>query len=148
MSIDVSLGWATLLVCVCVCVWGWRTVLMTGCCAWFADRDFWYEEARATLRQRLSLAGQTRPAPRAKNVILMVGDGMGVSTVTAARILRGQRQGRAGEDATLAWDRFPTVGLAKVSGVFSKIAYYLPTCPNLFFPTLSTVCRNVSRFGY
>ncbi|KAK3925023.1 Alkaline phosphatase, tissue-nonspecific isozyme [Frankliniella fusca] len=79
------------------------------------DRDFWYEEARAALRQRLSLAGQTRPAPRAKNVIFMVGDGMGVSTVTAARILRGQRQGRPGEEATLAWDRFPTVGLAKVS---------------------------------
>ena len=33
---------------------------------------------------------------KAKNVILFLGDGMGVSTVTAARILQGQLQKKTG----------------------------------------------------
>lgn len=50
----------------------------------------------------------------ARNVILFIGDGMGVSTVTAARVLRGQRAGSLGEEENLAWDQFSTVGMAKV----------------------------------
>ena len=34
----------------------------------------------------------------AKNVILFLGDGMGISTVTAARILAGQLKGMSGEE--------------------------------------------------
>ena len=44
---------------------------------------------------------------RAKNVILFIGDGMGVSTVTAARIFDGQSQGMTGEEHWLAFERFP-----------------------------------------
>lgn len=44
----------------------------------------------------------------------MVGDGMSLTTATAARILRGQRRGQTGEDTDLAWDTFPAVALAKV----------------------------------
>lgn len=43
---------------------------------------------------------------KAKNVILFVGDGMGVSTVTAARILEGQMADRDGEFNRLAFERF------------------------------------------
>ena len=50
----------------------------------------------------------------AKNVILFVGDGMGVTTVTAARILKGQLQGRTGEEGLLNFERFPYIGLSKV----------------------------------
>ena len=49
----------------------------------------------------------------AKNVILFVGDGMGVSTVTAARILDGQNHGNDGEENLLSFDSFPVSGLAK-----------------------------------
>lgn len=49
-----------------------------------------------------------------RNVILVVGDGMSLTTATAARILRGQRRGLTGEDTDLAWDTFPAVALAKV----------------------------------
>ena len=38
---------------------------------------------------------------RAKNIILFIGDGMGVSTVTAARIFDGQSQGMRGEEHVL-----------------------------------------------
>lgn len=40
--------------------------------------------------------------------------GMGVSTVSAARILRGQVEGGSGEEAMLAMDTFPYVALSKV----------------------------------
>lgn len=54
------------------------------------------------------------PVPaRAKNVILFIGDGMGVSTVTAARIYDGQSRGGSGEENLLSFERFPNVALVK-----------------------------------
>lgn len=50
----------------------------------------------------------------AKNVILFVGDGMGISTVTAARILEGQMRGGTGEGNELSFESLPTVGLSRV----------------------------------
>jgi alkaline phosphatase len=50
---------------------------------------------------------------RARNVILFVGDGMGVSTVTAARILAGQMQGKTGEENQLFFETLPYVALSK-----------------------------------
>lgn len=51
---------------------------------------------------------------RAKNVIFFVGDGMGVSTVTAARILEGQQMGKPGEEHSLFFEKLPYVALSKV----------------------------------
>ncbi len=50
---------------------------------------------------------------KAKNIILFVGDGMGISTVTAARILEGQNKGMMGEENNLSFDNFPFTGMAK-----------------------------------
>lgn len=50
---------------------------------------------------------------RARNIILFVGDGMGVSTVTAARIYEGQKKGMAGEENELFFETFPNIALAK-----------------------------------
>jgi alkaline phosphatase len=55
---------------------------------------------------------QREPAP-ARNVILFVGDGMGIATVTAARILDGQRRGGPGEDNVLSFERFPFTAFSK-----------------------------------
>lgn len=54
---------------------------------------------------------------KAKNVILFVGDGMGISTVTAARILAGQKMGKMGEEHNLSFDKFPFSGFAKTYNV-------------------------------
>jgi alkaline phosphatase len=54
---------------------------------------------------------------QAKNVILFVGDGMGISTVTAARILDGQQRGESGEENSLFFESFPDTGLAKTYSV-------------------------------
>lgn len=54
---------------------------------------------------------------RAKNVILFVGDGMGISTITAARIFEGQLRGESGEENSLSFERFPFVGMSKTYNV-------------------------------
>lgn len=79
----------------------------------YAERDYWYEEARSALKKRL--AGYEGKAGRAKNVVFLVGDGMGASTLTASRIFKGQRRGNQGEEEELLWDTFPAVAMAKVS---------------------------------
>jgi alkaline phosphatase len=61
------------------------------------------------------------PAAAAKNVILFIGDGMGVSTVTATRILDGQRKGMQGEENVLPFERFPYLALSKTYEVNQQV---------------------------
>ncbi len=62
----------------------------------------------------VDLAKRLRPNElHAKNVILFIGDGMGVSTVTAARILEGQLRGEPGEENVLSFEKLPYVALSK-----------------------------------
>jgi len=63
--------------------------------------------AVAAVRAQIPAAG------RARNAILFLGDGMGVSTVTAARIYQGQLRGEPGEENMLAFETFPNVALVK-----------------------------------
>ena len=74
----------------------------------------WYSDAEAKIAATTQ-ANLNRGA--AKNVILFVGDGMGISTVTAARILAGQLKGQSGEENNLSFDLFPYTGLAKTYNV-------------------------------
>ena len=60
----------------------------------------------------------------ARNVVLFVGDGMGMSTVTAARFYMAQRRGLNIHDTLLSWEGFPYTGLARVSFYFSLFFYY------------------------
>ncbi|XP_009998606.1 PREDICTED: intestinal-type alkaline phosphatase-like [Chaetura pelagica] len=72
--------------------------------------DYWNEGARRRLESALSLQ---LAAQRAKNIILFMGDGMGLSTMSAARIYKGQLAGGSGEESVLAMETFPHVALAK-----------------------------------
>lgn len=58
----------------------------------------------------------------ARNVILFIGDGMGVSTVTAARIFDGQSKGMSGEEHVLPFERFPHVALVKTYNTNQQVA--------------------------
>ena len=49
----------------------------------------------------------------ARNEILFVGDDMGVSTVTATRIMDGQFLGGASEEHALRFEPFPNLALSK-----------------------------------
>lgn len=57
----------------------------------------------------------------ANNVILFLGDGMGVSTVTAARIYEGQQQGKSGEENDLAFDKFENLALIKTYNTDAQV---------------------------
>jgi len=59
--------------------------------------------------------------PRAKNVILFIGDGMGISTITAARIFDGQSQGKTGEEHELAFETFENVALVKTYNTNAQV---------------------------
>lgn len=75
----------------------------------------WYEQGRDLVRSNERIAKQAflNSKFKAKNIILMVGDGMGVSTVTAARIFEGQQNGKSGEENRLFFETFPNLALAK-----------------------------------
>jgi alkaline phosphatase len=78
----------------------------------FADAQAAVTRARALLP----------PGARARNVILFVGDGMGISTITAARILEGQRRGESGEENHLAFEELPYVALSKTYSVNLQVS--------------------------
>ena len=70
--------------------------------------------ARAFAAGLLSmLASFSIGANEPRGVVLFLGDGMGVSTVTAARILAGQLAGSAGEEHALSFESFEHVALVK-----------------------------------
>jgi alkaline phosphatase len=71
-----------------------------------------------------------RQKPRntpAKNVILFVGDGMGISTVTAARILEGQIQNRDGEINRLAFENLPYLAHSVTASANQQTSDSAPT---------------------
>lgn len=72
----------------------------------------WYQNGAKVVENAVNKKIQTAKG-KAKNIILFVGDGMGISTVTAARILAGQQQGKLGEEHQLSFDKFPFTGLSK-----------------------------------
>ncbi len=70
----------------------------------------WWNAGQAHIQRSEQLKPITG---KARNVILFVGDGMGVSTVTAARILEGQMRGLTGEENALFFETLPHVALSK-----------------------------------
>ncbi|XP_061543388.1 alkaline phosphatase, tissue-nonspecific isozyme isoform X2 [Phycodurus eques] len=84
------------------------------------DPNFWRSWAQRTLNNALML--QQLNQNRAKNLIMFLGDGMGVPTVTAARILKGQLSGHPGEETLLEMDKFPFVALSKTYNTDAQVA--------------------------
>ena len=84
----------------------------------------WFAAGQRTVQEAKRLT-QTQTA--AKNVILFVGDGMGISTVTAARILEGQLRGESGEENQLSFEKFPYVALSKTYTVDQQTPDSAPT---------------------
>ncbi|XP_018606100.1 alkaline phosphatase-like [Scleropages formosus] len=100
--------------------------LATVCCGkpQFPEKEknplYWNSAAQHTLQNALSLQELNKNI--AKNLILFLGDGMGISTVTAARILKGQLSGHSGEETQLEMDKFPYVALAKTYNTNAQVA--------------------------
>lgn len=80
--------------------------------------NLWYEQGQSVLAQaELNTQSLVNAKGKAKNVILFVGDGMGISTVTATRILAGQKLGKMGEEHQLSFDKLPYSGFVKTYNV-------------------------------
>ncbi|XP_073825558.1 membrane-bound alkaline phosphatase-like [Musca autumnalis] len=75
------------------------------------DPEFWRSMARAEVLKTLET--QNLNVNKAKNIIMFLGDGMSLSTVVAARILKGQRKNHTGEEDALSFEKFPHMALSK-----------------------------------
>ncbi|WP_119978854.1 alkaline phosphatase [Shewanella algidipiscicola] len=71
----------------------------------------WFTDSAQRVMDKANLTTKTQ----AKNVILFVGDGMGISTLTAARIYQGQQitGNQGGEENALSFERFNHTALVK-----------------------------------
>jgi len=108
-----------------------KTLLATALCGLLSSTLFsavlpneqtsssWYTDAQTSLEQKINHIKKTT---KAKNVILFVGDGMGISTVTASRILDGQNKGDSGEENVLSFGAFPYSGLVKTYNTNAQTA--------------------------
>lgn len=76
-----------------------------------------------------------------RNVILFVGDGMGVATITAARIFAGQQAGGSGEEYQLSFERFPNLALIKTYNTDAQVADSAGTMTAM-------MTGRKTRFGY
>lgn len=81
------------------------------------SENAWYQDAGKMLQKKMQHSALQGSASKAKNVILFVGDGMGMSTITAARILQGQLAGNSGEENFLSFEHFPFSGFSKTYNV-------------------------------
>ena len=86
-------------------------------------QDSYYVKAHNAVAARAAERGMGR----AKNVILFVGDGMGISTITAARIYAGQQKGLDGESYQLAMEKLPYSAFSKTYTHDSQVADSAPT---------------------
>jgi len=88
------------------------------------DAATWVKNGEAALKAAQEITPNNKSA---KNVILFVGDGMGVSTITAARIFEGQQKGIDGEGNQLAFEKLPYVALSKTYSANQQTPDSAPT---------------------
>ncbi|XP_047482851.1 alkaline phosphatase-like [Penaeus chinensis] len=82
------------------------------------DQNYWNNLAQNELKRALGVEKNTNVA---KNVILFLGDGMSIPTLTAARIYKGQQKNRGGEEGHLTFEAFHHMGLSKTYNVDKQV---------------------------
>ncbi|KAH8382476.1 hypothetical protein KR009_003725 [Drosophila setifemur] len=100
------------------------------------DAKFWYKVALRQLEKTIKQAQRAEEnsyQKKAKNIIVFIGDGMGVSTISAGRIYKGQylKHGN-GEEETLVFDDFPNTGMAKTYNVDKQVPDSAGTATAIF----------------
>ena len=88
------------------------------------NAETWRRDGQAAIEARKN---QKIYKGRAKNVILFIGDGMGITTLTAARILEGQLRGSSGEENRLSFEEFPYSALSKTYSANQQTSDSAPT---------------------
>jgi len=83
------------------------------------DASHWKAKAEDELRLALKLQEKKRKV--AKNVIVFLGDGMATASITAGRILKGQKEGKLGAEATLSMDEATHLGFSRTYNVDAQV---------------------------
>lgn len=95
----------------------------------YEDMSFWLKSGQETLHKILAHRNNEN---RAKNVIIFIGDGMGLSSITSGRIYIGQLNGQAGEEYQLEFEKFPNTGFAKTYNVDKQVPDSAGTATAIF----------------
>ncbi|XP_011254837.1 alkaline phosphatase 4 isoform X1 [Camponotus floridanus] len=95
----------------------------------YEDMSFWLKSGQDTLHKILAHRNNEN---RAKNVIIFIGDGMGLSTITSGRIYVGQLKGQSGEEYQLEFEKFPNTGLVKTYNVDKQVPDSAGTATAIF----------------
>ncbi|KAM0735547.1 Alkaline phosphatase 4 [Formica fusca] len=95
----------------------------------YEDMSFWLKSGQETLHKILAHRNNEN---RAKNVIIFIGDGMGLSTITSGRIYVGQLNGQTGEEYQLEFEKFPNTGFAKTYNVNKQVPDSAGTATAIF----------------
>lgn len=83
------------------------------------DRQYWIENGKEKVTEKLKYVNKRGVA---KNIIMFLGDGMSVTTLTASRIYKGQMEKRSGENEYLSFEKFPFVGMSKTYCVDKQVS--------------------------
>lgn len=95
------------------------------------NKFYWYNRNEEIIKQKISSFNlKPENLPRVKNVILFIGDGMGLTTVTATRTYKQQKT--KNEDAKLAFDDFPATAFVKTDTANSQISESAAAATALF----------------
>jgi alkaline phosphatase len=78
------------------------------------DNTDWHALADKELEEAIDAQNNIKNF-KAKNVIMFLGDGMGISTIAAARLYNAENKNLKGSKMYLSWEKFPHVGLSRVS---------------------------------
>lgn len=95
----------------------------------YEEMSFWLKSGQENLRRNLAYRNNEN---RAKNIIVFIGDGMGISTITAGRIFKGQTKGTTGEEYKLAFEKFPNTGFAKTYNTDKQVPDSAGTATAIF----------------
>jgi alkaline phosphatase len=77
-----------------------------------ADMAYWLQLGQQLIDAEISKQKINKVA---KNIVFFLGDGMSIPTVMAARIYKGQKDGKPGEETDMTFDKFPYIALSRVS---------------------------------
>lgn len=111
--------------------------------------DYWKNVAKSELNDALESITNINTNV-AKNVIIFVGDGMSLTTQTAARIYRAQHEGKLkgkpvnGEESLLTFEKFPHLALSKTYCVDCQTSDSASTASAMF----SGVKTNYYTIGF
>ena len=97
------------------------TILFSGCSAENGKKSNFSDSHTVNHAQKKSDLAEKNAGESPKNIIVFIGDGMGISTITAGRIFVGQEKGLSGEEYELSFDKFPQLALIKTYNTNAQV---------------------------